>query len=556
MNNNCDIITLFDLGLNCNIIQSPTSPTSYDGSLSILVTGGTAPYSYNWSGGQKTQTITNLGYGNYGVTVVDFYGDFTASTICSLIAPSPSPTPTPTPTPTSTPVVIPDNLCLIITSQSQQFSPIEFTRTSNVNGRPSWLSGSYQIEWNLLNSTWQILGWNLTSGLPVSSSQSLVPLSSWNILGGTGGPYTLTMSQGTCPAILPLTSIVTKQNTTCSGNQNCDGSIQVVASGGVPPYQYSINNGTTFQSSNIFNGVCSGTYTVVTKDSVNTTVNNTTGISSQSSPTTYLISLTSTGTQNPNPQTRVSNWQLNVSPVIPIGTTITFNMVVNTTKKYNSPGGGIITDGIIVNKNSVLQVATSSTQASQFYTRPQCSPYTTQLVNENETYTLTITNGDVVNGSFTSVLNITDPQIGDNGCVTNLDQSILATLTNSNIAGCTCCQASLVSLPIGITEHVIQSGTNEVVEPPAYRQILLSNPPGSVLSADACEITSGLPKYIAQAAPISNGLIIYNDTFLSTKTYTSDPYGGNYAMLFDLSTNTRYAVTFDGSGNVNTVTNC
>lgn len=552
MSNTCDVITLFDMGLACQINQEPTTNSSFDGSISILVTGGTAPYNFYWNGGQRSQMISNLTYGNYGITVVDFYGDFTASTVCSLIAPSPSPTPTPTPTPIS----IPNNLCLIITSISQFFSPIEFTRTSNTNGKPSWISGSNQIIWNISSSRWEITNWTLTSGLPASSNQSMIPTSGWNILGGTGGPFTLTMSQGTCPVETPLTVVINKQNTTCLGNQNCNGSISIVAGGGSQPYQYSINNGVTFQSSNVFNGVCSGNYTVVTKDSNNNTVTNSVVIAASSNPTTYLLTLASIGTQNPNPQTRVSNWQITSNPPIPLGTSVTFNLAVSTTKYYNSPGGGIITDNIVVNKNSILQTPTSSNQSSQFYPRPQCSPYTTQLVNESEVYTLTMTSGDVINGSFTSILNITDPQIGNNGCITNLEQSILATINNSSINGCTCCESSVSTLPVGISQHEIQSGTNEVVEPPAYRQILLSNPPGESSTANACLITSGLPKYIAQSANISNGLIIYNNTLLTNKTYTSDPYGGNYAMLFDIANNLRYAVTFDSSGNVNTVTNC
>lgn len=90
----------------------------------------------------------------------------------------------------------------------------------------------------------------------------------------------------------------------------------------------------------------------------------------------------------------------------------------------------------------------------------------------------------------------------------------------------------------------------------AYRSILLSNPPGEATSAGACAIVSGLTKYISSSFAITNGLIIYNDIALTSQTYTSDPYTGNYAMLYDNNSGLRYAVTFDGSGVVNTVVSC
>jgi hypothetical protein len=91
---------------------------------------------------------------------------------------------------------------------------------------------------------------------------------------------------------------------------------------------------------------------------------------------------------------------------------------------------------------------------------------------------------------------------------------------------------------------------------PIARPIILSNPPGVATSGEACAITTGLTKYINSTFAITNGLVIYNDTGLITKTYTNDPYSGNYAMLYDTNNSLRYAVTFDSSGNVNTVISC
>jgi hypothetical protein len=86
--------------------------------------------------------------------------------------------------------------------------------------------------------------------------------------------------------------------------------------------------------------------------------------------------------------------------------------------------------------------------------------------------------------------------------------------------------------------------------PIIYRAITLSNPQST--QQDACAQTSGLTKYIDKTFAITNGLVIYNDTMLTTRTYTSNP--GGYSAIIDGAT--KYAVDFDGAGTVNTVLDC
>jgi hypothetical protein len=128
--NNCDVITLFDLGISCNVIQNPSSPTSLDGIISVNVTGGTAPYSYYWNGNAGAQTLFGVTQGDYEILVTDFSWpdggpDYTASTICSLFGPTPTQTPTMTPTPTSTRPIQCVDLCMIITDPIL-FGPAQF----------------------------------------------------------------------------------------------------------------------------------------------------------------------------------------------------------------------------------------------------------------------------------------------------------------------------------------------------------------------------------------------------------------------------------------------
>lgn len=60
---------------------------------------------------------------------------------------------------------------------------------------------------------------------------------------------------------------VAKVDPNCAPN----GTITVTATGGTAPYQYTINGGTTWQSSNVFTGLGGGTYNVIVKDAANCT---------------------------------------------------------------------------------------------------------------------------------------------------------------------------------------------------------------------------------------------------------------------------------------------
>lgn len=58
----------------------------------------------------------------------------------------------------------------------------------------------------------------------------------------------------------------TNTNATCGSNT---GTVTASATGGTSPYQYSINNGATYQTNNFFTGLIAGTYTLTVKDANN-----------------------------------------------------------------------------------------------------------------------------------------------------------------------------------------------------------------------------------------------------------------------------------------------
>jgi hypothetical protein len=118
--NECDVITIFPMMIEC-VVRNPSSPTAYDGMVSVSITGGTPNYKYIWGGiaaGNNGPAVEFLSTGTTEVTVVDGWGDFTATTTCVLVAekdcifsgtvveftpPTPTPTVTMTPTPSSIP---------------------------------------------------------------------------------------------------------------------------------------------------------------------------------------------------------------------------------------------------------------------------------------------------------------------------------------------------------------------------------------------------------------------------------------------------------------------
>lgn len=79
-----------------------------------------------------------------------------------------------------------------------------------------------------------------------------------------GGGCVITSDTVTITQPLALTATATPANVICFGA--CNGSITVNQSGGTPPYQYSIDNGSSLFASNFFSSLCAGGYQFVVVD--------------------------------------------------------------------------------------------------------------------------------------------------------------------------------------------------------------------------------------------------------------------------------------------------
>ena len=462
LKNDCDVFTLFEMGVRCNPISQPKTSKSLDGILSLIVTGGTSPYSYYWAGGQRSQTLIGVPQGTYEVVVVDYYGDYTATTFCSLLAPTATMTPSPTATPTITPSGTAPQLCFIAIGGTS-YGPWQFVGNGSKNGKTTWTyGGDYNITWVPNRNRWEILGSdNITPFAPVggglfaSTTTALYPDAGWGLVGGTQ-TYSATVTQGKCPSSIPLQVTLTAENSSCNTTTNCNGSITVNASYGVAPYSYSINNGVTFQTGSVFTNLCPGTYTILTNDATNSTNNQTITVGYDTQPITYQLSLsantsaTETVTTD-NYAASTTYLEAVVTPPLPIGLAVVFNLTVSSVKTYNGPGTGTITDTIRITEGGIRKSPSLTSSLTQTGDRPNCNPESQVVVTEADTYNLVMTSTSKVLITDTSILEITEGAAGaQSNCLTNLEQTIYAQFTVPSVRGCDCCSvvadSNLVSI--------------------------------------------------------------------------------------------------------------
>lgn len=476
LKNDCEVFTLFEMGVQCKPILQPKTSTSLDGILSLTVTGGTSPYSFYWKGGQRSQTLVGIPQGSYEVVVVDYYGDYTATTVCSLSAPTPTATPTNTATPTVTPSGICPKLCFIAISEREAIGPYQFVGNGDRNGKTTWTyNGQLNIVWSITRNRWEILQSDMSTpyspnggGIFASTTTSYYPDNGWAIV-GSSIEYAVTMNQGNCPLSVPLQATISTQNSSCNSTANCNGDITVNTKYGVAPYVYSINNGNTYQSSNNFAGLCPNTYTVTIQDAVGSTLVQTVTVGYDSIPVTYQLTVSADtvnviSSSTPNYTSRQTTIQVVTTPPLPIGVTLDFGLVLSSTKTYNGPGTGTITDTFTVTQGGITKTPTTTQSTTQTGTRPNCSPSEQTVVSEADTYYLQISNTSPVIITDISTLSITEGENVDN-CLTNLTQEIFAQLVTPKINGCSCCNVIADAQFVSINSNSLDytPGTEPIV---------------------------------------------------------------------------------------------
>jgi hypothetical protein len=436
-NNECQPIVIFPLGVACQV-TNPSGSNSSNGTATLIITGGTPPYSITWENGNTSSVINNLSAGSYPATIIDYYGDFTANTTCVLTGPV---IPEPTTTTTTLPIVTYD-FCMVITYTEFNLSN-HFNPNGIVNGKQSWISDDelYTIVWDNIDNRWEFVD-TINNLTVINNNPAYPPLSGWIILGHNG---TVTVNEGDCQNIGNLALKVTTNGVTCT---ECDASITIEGSGGTPPYQYSINGGITWFNNPIFQGLCPNViYSPQIKDSTDLIVVSQSGnVTFQSNEiTTYSIQLQKTNTIPLSTTSTQTNYNIVISPSLPNdGTTITFDMIfikeLVRTPNIDSASGSMVSE---VKKNDIVITGVDTETSSTYpntnigctsflvYKTTYLHAYNTLTISANDTYTIKV---------------ITDYTLtcDDDCCSANMDGGSYY-LNHCGINGCSCCNVILLN---------------------------------------------------------------------------------------------------------------
>jgi len=93
-----------------------------------------------------------------------------------------------------------------------------------------------------------------------------VPAGTYTVIARLIGTLCTTSTTVTITQPPVFAAFANTTSSTCLGN---DGSINITATGGTPPYQYSMNGGASWQASNVFSNLPAGTYSARAKDTNN-----------------------------------------------------------------------------------------------------------------------------------------------------------------------------------------------------------------------------------------------------------------------------------------------
>ena len=194
-----------------------------NGAIDLLVSGGTAPYTYDWNGAANTEDIANIPAGTYSVIVTDANG-CTATTSSEVVE--------------STVLVASADL-----DQIQCAGAASGHIAMSVNGGQP----PYSYDWSTGADTGTL------SSLPA-------------------GDYEVTITDAFGCEIIELYTItepdalsadVISEMVSCFGDR--DGVIQVTGVGGTPPYRYRMNNG-NWQTNSSYIGLAAGAYNLWIED--------------------------------------------------------------------------------------------------------------------------------------------------------------------------------------------------------------------------------------------------------------------------------------------------
>lgn len=205
---------------------------------------------------------------------------------------------------------------------------------------------------------------------------------------------------------LKSTVVITK-NIDCVSN----GSINVIASGGKKPYQYSIDNGSTYTTNTTFNNLSAGTYFVRIKDSLDCTAITNSIVLEQPVPLTATVR-----------STKIENCSINYNSTITItaiGGQAPYQYSINSTNNYQTsniyfgaaPGTHIVyvkdANGCIFNTSLVIESPSSLIATAIVTSAPVCGGKDSVTINATggqSPYTYSFTGGNTYSDTNTNEL--------------------------------------------------------------------------------------------------------------------------------------------------------
>ncbi|MBM3164950.1 MAG: gliding motility-associated C-terminal domain-containing protein, partial [Bacteroidetes bacterium] len=226
-----------------------------NGSATVSPSGGTAPYTYLWSSGTTTSSVSNLAPGNYSTTVTDANGCTAVSTV-SITEPLP-----------------------LIATASSVNATCNGLNNGSANVSPSGGTAPYTYLWS--------------TGATIANVNNLSP-GNYSVivadLNGCSVQAVLTIFQ---PAL--LSTITNFTNVTCNGFSN--GTATITINGGTAPYLFAWNNGATTAS---ITNLAAGNYSVTVTDANGCVVTDNVTITQPSSilATVNSVNITCNGLNN------------------------------------------------------------------------------------------------------------------------------------------------------------------------------------------------------------------------------------------------------------------
>jgi hypothetical protein len=456
------------LGVSCET-TSPSSQDVADGSITLIITGGTAPYTgITWSNGVTgTASLFNLKAGTYSAVVVDYYGDFTASTSCSIFAATPTPTITPTPTltPSSTPLPI-TGLCATFTVENYLNYQYQFYYNTVINGRPSWTAnttdnsittsgGTLNMFYDNTLGQWVINGFSSTQWYPSSSSITSPPLANW-VTNGNSPVNNVLVTSGTCPTYSPMVVVPLTSGASCASST--DGSITISVYNGSGSFVYSIDGGATTGTTNYFSSLGAGTYSVYVQDTV-TSATTTQNVTIQNLNVNTVVTLKYTQTANTNvistntTKSTVQSYSLNTNS-IPNGTTVNLSFNLGQEFVNCAPGDGDNSSSyFVILKNGAPLTITSVSDTTTTSNRNNCYPFTCTTDTSVLSASCSVVNTDTLTISIYNRVSIS-PVSNVQGCPTQLTNTMgVTTSLTYNATNC----VSLVGSGLNVQSVVSRS---------------------------------------------------------------------------------------------------